>query len=283
MVSELCKLAGVSRSGYYDWLDAEEARAVREEKDLKDYHLIQAVFDSKRGRAGAKTVKMILENNYDVIMNLKKIHRIMNKFSLIAKIRRPNPYKRIAKATQEHKTLPNLLKRQFDQGEPGKVLLTDITYLYYGNGNPAYLSAIKDGATREILAYELSQTLKFDIVFNTLSTLKENMNETLHSECIIHSDQGLHYTHPEYLKRVKVMGLTQSMSRKGNCWDNAPIESFFGHLKDEVDFRSCNTFEELTDLIGEYMYEYNEHRYQWNLQKMAPKEFRNHLLATINQ
>jgi putative transposase len=109
------------------------------------------------------------------------------------------------------------------------------------------------------------------------------MNETFHSECIIHSDQGLHYTHPEYLKRVKVMGLTQSMSRKGNCWDNAPIESFFGHLKDEVDFRSCNTFEELTDLIGEYMYEYNEHRYQWNLQKMAPKEFRNHLLATINQ
>ena len=279
MVSELCDLAGVSRSGYYDWLDAEKARAFREENDLKDYHLIQLIFESKRGRAGAKTVKMILENNYDIVMNLKKIHLIMNKFSLIAKIRRPNPYKKISKATQEHKTLPNLLKRQFDQGVPGKVLLTDITYLYHGNGNPAYLSAIKDGATREIIAYELSQTLKFDIVFNTLSTLKENTDETFHPECIIHSDQGLHYTHPEYLKRVREMGLTQSMSRKGNCWDNAPIESFFGHLKDEVDFRSCNTFEELKDLIDEYIHEYNVHRYQWSLQRMAPQEYRNHLLA----
>ena len=278
MVSELCKLAEVSRSGDYGWLDSEEARAEREEQDRKDYQLIRKVYESKKGQAGAKTVKMNLENNSGIVMNLKKIHRIMNKFDLIATVRRPNPYKRIAKATQEHKTLPNILNRQFNQLEPGKVLLTDITYLYYENGKPAYLSAVKDGATNEIVAYELSRNLKFDIVFNTLSTLKNNLNGIFHPEGIIHSDQGLHYTHPEYLKRVREMGLTQSMSRKGNCWDNAPIESFFGHLKDEVDFRSCKTFEELKHLIDEYMYEYNVHRYQWNLQKMTPQQFRSHLL-----
>ena len=95
---------------------------------------------------------------------------------------------------------------------------------------------------------------------------------------ILHSDQGFHYTNPEYQKILKDNKIIQSMSRKGNCIDNAPMESFFGHFKDEVDYKNCKTFEELVEKIDEYIYYYNNKRYQWNKLKMAPVEYRNHLL-----
>jgi transposase InsO family protein len=142
---------------------------------------------------------MVLENDYYVTMNHKKIRRIMRKFNLVAKVRfQAQPYKKIAQATQEHKTCPNVLNRQFDQKEPRKVLLTDITYLYYGSGQPAYLSCVKDGATREIVAYHLSTSLKMDLVYQTFVKLSESLNGLIHPEGILHSDQGFHYTHPEF-------------------------------------------------------------------------------------
>jgi putative transposase len=279
MVKFLCEKAEVSRSGYYAWVKAENMRSEREENDWNDYELIKEIFDKKKGCAGALTIKMILENDYFVEMNHKKIRRIMRKFNLVAKVRQINPYKKMAKATQEHKTLPNLLNREFDQGEPGKVLLTDITYVYYGAAQPAYLSCVKDSSTREIVAYHLSRTLKMDLVYCTLDKLSVALGDLVHPEAMIHSDQGFHYTHPEFQKRVKKLKFTQSMSRKGNCWDNAPMESFFGHLKDEVDYSSCQSFEELQGLIGTYIEEYNTNRYQWSLNKMTPAQYRSHLLA----
>lgn len=279
MVIDLCKMAGVSRSGYYAWLKAEKVRAERQENDWKDYELIKQIFDQKKAKAGALVIKMILENDYYVVMNHKKIRRLMRKFNLVTKIRKMNPYRKMAKATQEHKTLPNLLNREFDQEEPGKVLLTDITYVYYGTGQPAYLSCVKDASTREILAYHLSRNLKMNIVYETLNKLSDSINGLVHPEALLHSDQGFHYTHPEFQKKVKKMKLIQSMSRKGNCWDNAPMESFFGHLKDEVEYSNCQTFEELKDLIGNYIEEYNHDRYQWTLNKMTPAQYRSHLLA----
>ncbi len=96
----------------------------------------------------------------------------------------------------------------------------------------------------------------------------------------IHSDQGSHYTSPTYQKLVKKLNLGQSMSRRGNCWDNAPQESFFGHLKDEAYIKPCASFNELKQEIKKYMtyYNYNHYRYQWNLKKMTPVGYRNHLL-----
>ncbi len=87
---------------------------------------------------------------------------------------------------------------------------------------------------------------------------------------MIHSDQGFHYTHPEYQSRVKEMGLLQSMSRRGNCLDNAPMESFFGHMKDEVPYKQANSMAELKYLIDDYMDHYNNRRKQWTLKKMTP-------------
>jgi putative transposase len=222
---------------------------------------------------------MILENDYFVVMNHKKIRRLMRKYGLTAKVRNANPYKKMSKATQEHKTCPNILKRKFNQEEPGKVLLTDITYLYYSNGQKAYLSCVKDGSTNEILAHYLSTSLKMNIVYKTLGGLKEAMQNQFHPEVILHSDQGFHYTHPLFQKRVKKLNITQSMSRKGNCWDNAPMESFFGHFKDEVDYKECSSFNELKQMVDSYIEEYNNHRYQWGLKKMTPVQYRGHLLA----
>ena len=200
----------------------------------------------------------------------------MNKFGLFVKIRKKNPYKMIMKKTQEHRTFNNLLSRQFKQEIPGNVLCTDISYLYYGAGRKAYLSVIKDIASKEVLSWKVSNNLSMGFVLETVDLLK-NM-DILNSNTIIHSDQGFHYTNPNYIKKVKDMKLIQSMSRKGNCIDNSPIESFFGHLKDDVDYRKTKTFEELEKEINNYMEYYNNKRYQWDIKKMTPVQYRNHLL-----
>lgn len=279
MTAYLCTLTEVSRSGYYAWLKQSDSRSVKEESDFLDYLLLKEIYDAKRGKAGYRVLRMILENNYGVIMNLKKIRRLTNKFGMTAKIRRANPYRKLAKATQEHRTVPNHLNREFKQEEPQKVFLTDITYLHYRNGQTAYLSCVKDLATREIVSFELSKGLSMEIAYRTLARLKESLNGNIHPEAILHSDQGFHYTHPEFRKRVSQMEIKQSMSRKGNCLDNAPMESFFGHLKDEVDYRQAEDFETLYRLVAEYIEEYNTERYQWDLKKMTPVQYRSHLLA----
>lgn len=211
-------------------------------------------------------------------MNHKKIRRIMSKYNLIARIRQANPYRKMTKATQEHEACPNLLKRQFDQGEPEKVFLTDITYLKYEN-QWAYLSCVKDGATKQILAHYVSSSLELPLVKHTLERLLERLGGNIHPEAIFHSDQGVHYTHPQTRKQLRKAGFIQSMSRKGNCWDNASMESFFGHLKDELHYSGCKTLKELRVCVEEYIQYYNSERFQWTLKKMTPDEYRNHLIV----
>ncbi len=119
MVSYLCELAAVKRKSYYAWLKAEPKRINRERKDEQDFILIKQVYDEKNGKSGGRDIRMVLENDYFTVMNLKKIYRIMKKFNLKSKIRRSNPYKRMAQATQEHRTCSNILNRNFAQNEPG--------------------------------------------------------------------------------------------------------------------------------------------------------------------
>ncbi|WP_368652526.1 IS3 family transposase [Ornithinibacillus sp. 4-3] len=279
MVRYLCELVGVSRSGYYRYF-SEEAQLNRQARDKADEEvkaIILKAFNFRRRKKGARQIKMTLEHQYHITYNLKRIRRIMKKFQIICPIRKANPYRRIAKATKEHRTLPNLLNREFKQGIARKVLLTDITYLSYGKGKRAYLSTIKDAETNEILAYETSDRITLDIALNTVKKLK-NSKIKLAEDAFIHSDQGVHYTNPHFQKKVKVMGLGQSMSRRGNCWDNAPQESFFGHFKDETDFKSCETLEEVKREIKSYMIYYNHYRGQWNLKKMTPAQYSHHLL-----
>jgi len=137
----------------------------------------------------------------------------------------------------------------------------------------AYLSIVKDIATGEVVAWHLLPYITMELVLKTMGQMEKYQN------ALIHSDQGFHYTNPEYALRVKALEMIQSMSRKGNCIDNAPIESFFGHLKDDVDYKGCKTFEELYQLIENYIKYYNHERPQWDRNKMTPVEYRDHLLA----
>lgn len=280
MVKYLCKIAGVSRSGYYNYfsLKSQEQRKRQDEEDEIVREIILKAFHFKGRKKGARQIKMTLAGQFNVVYNLKRIRRIMKKYNIICPIRKANPYRQMMKATQEHRVVPNLLNRQFKQGIPGKVLLTDITYLYYGNGQKAYLSTIIDGSTGEGLAYHVSDRITMNLATDTLLKLKKSRTFKKAEDALIHSDQGTHYTHPDFQKLVKKMGLRQSMSRRGNCWDNAPQESFFGHLKDEASIKICSTLDELRKEIKQYMTYYNHYRYQWNRKKMTPVQYRDHLL-----
>ncbi len=159
-------------------------------------------------------------------------------------IRKANPYRRMAKALKTNHDADNLLDRKFTEYGPRKVLLTDITYLPY-NGVFAYLLTVLDAYTKQVLSYILSDSLEVDFVLETVEKLVKNHGIELTKETLIHSDQGCHYTSISFIQLVNDKELRLSMSRKGNCWDNAPQESFFGHMKDEIDISECTKHREV--------------------------------------
>ncbi|WCN36738.1 IS3 family transposase [Aneurinibacillus uraniidurans] len=237
-----------------------------EHKMIEEYEMIRTIFEYHKGKSGFRVIKMRLEREHEIIINHKKIRRIMNQYGLITKVRRTNPYKKMEKATHEHRALPNLLNRHFTPGMSRQVLLTDITYLHYGNGQKAYLSCVKDSMTREIISFHLSSSLKMGIAYKIIDKLIIHLDGIVNPGTILHSDQGMHYTHPEFQHRVKKLGFTQSISCIGNCWDNAPMESFFGHMKDEMEYMRIQSFNELKKCVKAYIERYNYYRCQWTLE-----------------
>jgi len=125
------------------------------------------------------------------------------------------------------------------------------------------------------LAYEVSKSLEVDFVIETVEKLVELHGSTLDNETIVHSDQGCHYTSLAFIGKLKDEGFVQSMSRKGNCWDNSPQESFFGHMKDEIAYEisKCTEFAEVKAVVDDWMDYYNNDRHQWGLLKLSPKEY----------
>lgn len=282
-VKELCQISGVSRSGYYAWLKAAPIREKQEQQDREDFDLILTAYKMHGYTKGAKGIYMaLLHMDPPVIMNLKKIRRLMDKFNLSCPIRKANPYRRMAKALKTSNVAANLLQREFECYGPRMVLLTDITYLPY-NGTFAYLSSILDAFTKQILAYVVSDSLEVDFVLETVNLLIENHGSSLHAETIVHSDQGCHYTSYSFINILKDKKLRQSMSRRGNCWDNAPQESFHGHMKDHIGEKlaACTEHAEVKAIVDEYMDYYNNYRYQWELAKLAPNEFYRFYLTGI--
>jgi transposase InsO family protein len=180
----------------------------------------------------------------------------------------------IMKKNLEHRTAPNKLQRQFVQKNPLTVFCTDITYIPFAHSF-VYLSVIKDIASGEVMSWSLSKGLEINLVIDTILKMKLKNYENI----LIHSDQGFHYTNPKYIAILKEKKMEQSMSRKGNCIDNAPIESFFGHMKDELEYKSCSSIEELYLCIQSYMKYYNNERKQWNRNKMSPVEYREYLFS----
>ena len=274
-VTELCAIAHVSRSGYYHWVDAAPKRAEREKADKADFEQILWAYQKRGYAKGARGIYMcLLHKDPVVIMNLKKIRRLMDKYGLVCPIRKANPYRRMAKALKTSNVAQYLLDRKFREFGPRMVLLTDITYIPY-NGTFAYLSTILDAFTRQILSYVLSDSLQVDFVLETVNQLIEKHGVSLMSETLINSDQGCHYTSYSFIRLIRDKGLRRSMSHRGNCWDNAPQESFFGHMKDHIRERiaSCTEFAQVKEAVDDYMDYYNKDRYQWDLAKLSPDEF----------
>lgn len=278
----MCELAGVSRSGYYNWLNNTAKRYNKELQDEADYALILEAYNYRGYAKGARSIHMRLLHT-GIRMNLKKIRRLMKKYHLFCPIRKANPYRRMAKAIRTNAVADNRVNREFRKHGPRKILLTDITYIPY-EGNFCYLSVIKDAFTQQVLSHVLSESLEVDFVLETVNQLMRNHGCSLDVETLIHSDQGCHYTSVRFRELLSGYHLRQSMSRRGNCWDNAPQESFFGHMKDELTEKklSWTNIEQIREDINDWIDYYNNDRGQWSLEKLAPNEFYNYITTGIN-
>lgn len=276
----MCQIAGVSRSGFYAWMNAAPKRKKRNDTDKADFEKVLEAFRFRGYAKGARSIHMRLLHQ-DIIMNVKKIRRLMKKYNLFCPIRKANPYRRMAKNLATNNIAGNVVNRDFKR-KARKVLLTDITYLFYKD-NKCYLSTILDAFTHEILAYQVSISLKVDFVLETVDKLISEHGSTLDNETIVHSDQGCHYTSYAFIQRLKDADFVQSMSRKGNCWDNSPQESFFGHMKDEIsdEIAGYTFFESVVAKVDDWMDYYNNDRYQWDLLKLSPKEYYQYLQTGI--
>ena len=278
----LCDIAGVSRSGYYRWLSAEETRDNRNRADEHDFQLVLGAYNYRGYAKGARSIYMrLLHQNPPVIMNIKKIRRLMSTYGLKCPIRKANPYRRMAKSMQTDYVAPNLLNREFREHGARSVLLTDITYIPRQGGGFSYLSMIIDAYTKQILSHVTSDSLAVDFVLETVNQLLERHKISFHAKTLIHSDQGSHYTSHSFINLIKDNELRQSMSRRANCWDNAPQESLFGHMKEEIDISWCENHQQIVAVIDDWVDYYNNDRGQWDLARLSPNEYYDYLVTGI--
>lgn len=279
----LCDIARVSLSGYYSWRKKLFEKSIKEDREKENIETLKIYCQTRK--KGYRRVTMELYKD-GIPMNHKKVLRLMKKYGLLSKIRKRNPYKQITKKTEEHRSMANILQRNFSWITPLEKLWTDISYLYY-SWTKAYISILKDMITGEIISHKISQNLSLWFVLDTIQNAKKILQrwslEWHYTWSIIQSDQWWHYTHPSYQKLLKENWFIQSMSRKRNCLDNAPTESFFGHMKDELEYTHCKTFSELQEYCDQYIQYYNTKRPQWERKKMTPVEYRNHLLEISKQ
>ena len=279
LIGLLCRVAHVFPSGYYAWRKNAPKRKKKDEEDHILADTIQTSCGKKLGKEGYRQVSMRFKGTH----NHKKIARVMKQHGLQAKIRRADPYKKIPRDGGEHSIAPNILKRAFDHTIlwPHRVFGTDITYLRVADGRGwAYLSAVKDLCSGEIVAHALSMHPDTDLVLATLDRFACAISLEDRLGGIMHSDQGCTYTAQRYQERVRQCGLQVSMSRRGNCIDNASMESFFGHFKDDLPQTRQMHFQELQECVDSHIMQYNMERKQWDRKKMTPVEYRDHLLSS---
>lgn len=271
---------GLSKSQYYhilkshDYGCAEQNKSNQDDVDIK---IIESVLNSEKYPMGHRMVYMRMKNISGVQFGKNKILRLMRKYNLSSNVREKKQSRIEAKKQLEERKKPNLLKRQFRLHKPYEVLLTDVSYIKYGSGKTAYLSAIKDSVTGRVYTMDISDSNDLLLVESSIGNLS---NYKFHNG-LFHSDQGALYLNNFYQTKIENLGFTQSMSKRGNCWDNAPQESFFGHFKDECKelITQCSTLEELKVVINDYMDYYNNRRPQWCRNKMTPIEYEEYLLS----
>ena len=276
-VSAACEALEVSRRGYYDWVRAAGARSERAARDEDDAALVRAAFDAHHARKGSRQVAATLGREFGTAMNRKKVQRLMRQNGIRFVRRRRNPYPRTDPDGQP-RFADNAVDRDFRRGAPRKVLSTDITYLpcKAAAHGFVYLSAVIDCQTNRILAWNTSQSMAESLVLDTLDQLA---GLGIDKDTWVCSDQGVHYTARAYRDKLSRLGVSQSMSRRACCWDNAPIESFWGRLKEQIGPTDGLTPEQTERRVAEYIDYYNNHRAQQRLGWQTPVEYEATLTA----
>ena len=266
-ISEMCRFFGVSRSGYYGYVS-------RMDQPAWDLPLAEKIREcqEKCGKTyGYRRVHIWLERQ-GICRNPKTILRVMQKYGLLSVIRRKR-YRNYGGCLHRY---PNLLNRNFYAERPNQKWVTDISYIQTKQG-VLYLSVIRDLYDNSIVAYKTGTEQNVNLVLSTIRAAKRK--EKVTAELQLHSDQGFQYTSQAYYRLTQSYGITPSMSRRGNPYDNALAENFFSTLKAECIHRiKLKTYEEARLLIGEYIHFYNNDRIQLKT-KLTPLEKRNQFVA----
>lgn len=230
----LCEIAKVSKSGYYKW---KKRKANLSEKQKKDQFIMSKILECEQdpdinGSFGYPRVRIWLKQKYGLQINHKRVYRLMKKMGIQAKIRKKKW--RYFGIQEQSAVAKNHLNREFSATKPNEKWVTDITYLTF-NGKRLYLSVIMDLFNNEIVAYQISERNNLKLVLDTVN--KAVKKRKIHCPLLLHSDQGFQYTSKKYNQVLQKYNIKISMSRKGNCYDNACIESFFSHFKTECFYR----------------------------------------------
>ena len=266
-IYKLCSAAGVSRAGYYKWINRTVSQKQTEDEKLA--RLIAEIYQAQRGIPGYRQMKIILERRYGLKCNLKRVYRLMRVLGLRSVCRKKN--RRYKKKTPAEYAAGNVLNREFPSDRQNEKWVTDVTEFKYGSGSKAYLSAVLDLYGRNIVAFSLSRRNNTPLV---LDTFKQAFQKYPDAKPLLHSDRGVQYTSRSFQKAMKRAGICQSMSRVGRCLDNAPMEGFWGILKTEMYYLyHFEDYEALLEAICAYIDFYNNHRYQKKLGCMTPAEF----------
>ena len=249
----MCRFFGVSRSGYYDYVNRMGVPHRHEP--------LAGMIRECQGRCGRtygyRRVHLWLMREKSIYLNPKTVLGVMNKFGLLSEIRRRKKYKVMGGQTHRY---ANLLNRDFKADRPNAKWVTDISYIHTGEG-VLYLSMIRDLFDNSIVAYRTGAEQSINLVLNTIKDALQK--EKVAAELQLHSDQGFQYTSRAYFSLVQQYSITPSMSRRGNCYDNAMAENFFSILKTECIYRhKPKSLSEATNLIDEYIWFYNNERIQ---------------------
>jgi len=254
-VKAMCEFFGVSRAAYYAWVGQLDEK----DPDQDRMEQIQAVYEASHKTYGYRRITIQLQQKLGLQINHKAVLRLMGKLGIRSQARKPKMYKKLEEIGTYHR-YPNVLNRDFVATKPNQKWVTDVTYIRTQQGW-AYLSTIKDLYDGFIVAHVFDRNNSIVLVTRTLKQAKQK--EKVTDGLILHSDQGTQYTSQAYHVLLGEYNITPSMSRRGNCWDNAPMENFFGHLKQEYlrQFKQP-PFKEMEQLIDEYIYFYNYERIQ---------------------
>lgn len=269
-IQSILKKIELSRSSYYSIL-SNDNYGTKDKKDEIDFQYIKKVIDYKGFKKGSRTIYMMLPGMCGVHFGRAKILRLMKKYGYVCTVRKERPALKTNRENLKNNRKPNLLKRRFRLARPNEILLTDVSYIKYNTNKTEYFSCIKDAVTGRIVNHVTSSTNDLSLATATIASLDSTEN------ALFHSDQGVLYFNESFQNKLKSLGYEQSMSRRGNCWDNSSQESYFGHMKDECDFSKCSTPKDVKRMVDEYVYYYNYERPQWSRNKMTPADYEKYL------